>query len=495
MSVEERPVAARGATPSPEHQGLALTVLATAQLMIILDSTIMNIALPSLQEDLGIDSGRLAWVVTAYVLAFGGLLLIGGRAGDIFGRRRVFRAGLTVFTLASLVGGLAPNETVLIAARALQGAAGAVVAPSTLALIVATFAEGPARRRAMGVYGSMNGVGSTLGLLLGGILTASLSWRWVLLVNVPIGVAVLAGTRLLKDAGHNPGRLDVRGALTGTVGMTSLVYGIARGGEEGWGDPLTLGTLLLGVVLLGVFLVLQRSTPQPMMPLRLLKDRNRGGVYGAMLLIGAGMFAMYYFLTLYMQQILGWSALRTGVSYLPLSLGMFVAGGFLAPRLAARFPTRAVTGPGLALSVLGVLWLAMLTPDSSYAFHLAPAMLLTSVGLGLCFVPLTIRVVGSVDPRETGIASGVLQTTTQVGGALGLSLLPGIAVGAADSRLPAASESFFRAVAEDDGALRARAADALTHGYGQAFLVVACLYAVAMVTVLAAVNATRPRQS
>ncbi|CAL9655713.1 MFS transporter [Streptomyces sp. enrichment culture] len=494
MSVDDRPVAAEAAPGQPGgRQGLVLAVLATAQVMIILDSTIMNIALPSIQRDLGVSSGALAWIVTAYVLSFGGLLLIGGRAGDIYGRLRVFRLGIVVFTLASLVGGLAPNEGVLIAARAAQGLGGALVSPAVVALIAANFPEGPARNRAMGVYGSMNGVGSTLGLLLGGVLTAYLDWRWVLLVNVPVGAAVVWGTRLLRDPGRHTGRLDVPGAVTGTIGLTSLVYGLTRGGEEGWSDAVAVASLGSAAVLLAVFLAVQARSGHPMMPLRLLRDRNRSGGYATMLLIGAGMFAMYYFLTLYMQQILGYSAMRTGLAYLPLSLGMFVSGGFLAPRLVGLLPTRAVTGPGLALSALGVLWLGTLTPDSAYLTHLAPAMLMTSVGLGLCFMPLTVRIVSGVPPQETGIAAGVLTTASQVGGAVGLAFLPGIATATAEDRLAGAPDALLRALATDDQGLLSRAADALTHGYGTAFRVVAVLYAVALVTVVAVVTAKGPR--
>ncbi|MFG2606230.1 MFS transporter [Streptomyces sp. NPDC048514] len=493
--MENQSVAAAEAAPADPggRQGLALTVLATAQVMIILDSTIMNIALPSIQRDLGVSSSALAWIVTAYTLSFGGLLLIGGRAGDIYGRLRTFRLGIVVFTLASLAGGLAPNEGVLIAARAAQGLGGALVSPAVVALIAATFAEGPARNRAMGVYGSMNGVGSTLGLLLGGVLTAYLDWRWVLLVNVPVGVAVVLGTRLLADPGRHAGRLDVPGAVTGTLGLTSLVYGLTRGGEQGWGDAATVASLVTAVALLALFLLVQARSDHPMMPLRLLRDRNRSGGYAAMLLVGAGMFAMYYFLTLYMQQVLGFSAMRTGLAYLPLSLGMFVSGGFLAPRLVGRLPTRAVTGPGLGLSTLGVLWFSTLTPDSAYLTHLAPAMLMTSVGLGLCFMPLTVRIVSGVAPQETGIASGLLTTGSQVGGALGLAFLPGIAATAADDRLAGAPDALLRALASHDQGLLDRAAAALTHGYGTAFRTVAALYAVALVTVVVAVTAKGPR--
>lgn len=316
-----------GSSSGGRHLGLALFVIAAAQLMVVLDATITNIALPAIQTDLGMSDANLAWVVNSYALAFGGLLLLGGKAGDLFGRRKMFQVGIAVFTLASLLGGMAPNEGLLIGARILQGVGAALAAPSALALITTTFPAGRSRNTAMGVYAAMGGVGATVGLLLGGALTDVLDWRWVFFVNIPIGLAVLAGTRTLVEAERHPGRLDVPGAITGTGGLIALVYGITRGGEHGWTGGLTLASFAAAAALLVAFLFLQARTADPMMPLRLFKDRTRSGSYATMLFIGAGMFATFYFLTLYMQLILGYSPVRTGFAYLPFSFGMATAAG------------------------------------------------------------------------------------------------------------------------------------------------------------------------
>ncbi|MFG2259009.1 MFS transporter [Streptomyces mirabilis] len=283
-----------GSSSGGRHLGLALFVIAAAQLMVVLDATITNIALPAIQTDLGVSDANLAWIVNSYALAFGGLLLLGGKAGDLFGRRKMFQVGTAVFTLASLLGGLAPNESLLIGARVLQGVGAALAAPSALALITTTFPAGKSRNTAMGVYAAMGGVGATVGLLLGGTLTDLLDWRWVFFVNIPIGLAVLAGTRTLVEAERHPGRLDVPGAITGTGGLIALVYGITRGGEHGWTDGVTLVSFAAAAVLLTAFLYLQARTVDPMMPLRLFKDRTRSGSYATMLFIGAGMFATFY---------------------------------------------------------------------------------------------------------------------------------------------------------------------------------------------------------
>ncbi len=290
--------------------------------MVVLDGTITNIALPSIQEELDVPASNLAWIVNSYALAFGALLLLGGRSGDIFGRRRMFRIGIVVFTIASMLGGFATNEALLIGARVLQGVGGAIAAPTALSLIAVNFPEGPQRNRAMGVYAAMAGLGSTVGLLLGGVLTDYLDWRWVFFVNVPIGIAVLAGTLVLSEGDRNTGRLDVPGALTATGGLLALVYAITRVGEHSWTNNITLGCFAAAAVLLTAFIVWQLRTSHPMLPLRLFASRSRSGSYATMLFIGAGMFATFYFLTLYMQQILGYSPVKTGFAYLPFSIGM-----------------------------------------------------------------------------------------------------------------------------------------------------------------------------
>ncbi|CAM2791872.1 MFS transporter [Prescottella defluvii] len=476
------------AVAAPRHLGLALVVIATAQLMVILDSTITNIALPSIQADLGISASGLAWIVNSYVLAFGGLLLLGGRSGDLFGRRRMFRVGIVVFTVASLLGGFAPNAELLIAARILQGVGAAIAAPTALSLIATTFPEGGPRNKAMGVYAAMSGIGSTIGLLLGGVLTDYLDWRWIFFVNVPIGIALLFGTAVLPAGDRVRGRLDVPGAVTGTLGLVALVYGITRGGEDGWTDPLTLGLFASAVALLAAFLVIQTRSDHPMMPLRLLKDRNRSGSYAAMLIIGAAMFATFYFLSLYMQQVLEYSPVQTGLAYLPFSFGMALATG-VGSKLAGRLPARLLAGPGLVVAAIGMAWLAMLEPGSSYLTHLMPAMFVTAVGLGSSFLPMTLGAVSGVTHADAGIASALLSTAQQIGGAMGLAILSTVATATANDSLPDADHAYFQAVATGDGALLERAADALTSGFTAAFAGAAVLLIVGVVVTFTAINA------
>jgi EmrB/QacA subfamily drug resistance transporter len=463
-------------------------VIAAAQLMVVLDATITNIALPAIQTDLGVSDANLAWIVNSYALAFGGLLLLGGKAGDLFGRRKMFQAGIAVFTLASLLGGLAPNEGLLIAARILQGVGAALAAPSALALITTTFPAGKPRNTAMGVYAAMGGVGATVGLLLGGTLTDVLDWRWVFFVNIPIGLAVLAGTRTLVEAERHPGRLDVPGAITGTGGLIALVYGITRGGEHGWTNGLTLASFAAAAVLLVAFLVLQARITNPMMPLRLFKDRNRWGSYATMLFIGAGMFATFYFLTLYMQLILGYSPVKTGFAFLPFSFGMAAAAG-VSSKLIAQVAPRVIAGPGLLVAAVGMFWFTTLEPDSSYAGHLMPAMFVTALGLGMSFVPMTLGAVSGVSHEDTGIASALLNTAQQIGGALGLAVLSTLSTSAADDQLPEAAGSLYRGMATKDFALVAKAGDAVTHGYTVAFAAAAGMFLAGLAVTALAVNA------
>ncbi|NEE46808.1 MFS transporter, partial [Streptomyces sp. SID8455] len=300
--------------PSGDKLGLALAVIAAAQLMLVLDNTIVAVALPSMQSALGLSDANLGWVITAYALAFGGLLLAGGRAGDLFGRRRVFRTGLVVFTLASLLGGLAGSGEVLLIARVLQGVGAAIAAPTALSLLASTFPAGPARNKALGVYGAMGGLGSVVGLLLGGALTEFLSWRWVMYINIPIAVAVLIGTSVLKEGERDRGKVDVPGALTATFGFGSLVYGINRAGEKGLGDSTTLIALAVAIVLIVAFIAIQRSSRAPMVPGAVVADKSRAGANAVMFLVGAGMFATFYFLTLYMQIVKGYEPMITGLA-------------------------------------------------------------------------------------------------------------------------------------------------------------------------------------
>nr|WP_238420681.1 MFS transporter [Streptomyces taklimakanensis] len=404
-----------------------MLIIATAQCMLTLDGTIMNVALPSVQSSLNLAVADLNWVIGIYALTFGGLLLVGGRAGDLFGRRKVFRVGLVVFALASLLGGLATSGGVLIAARALQGVGAAIIAPAALSLLATTFPAGAARNKALGVYGAMGALGSVLGLLLGGALTEYLSWRWVLYVNIPITVAVLLGTSALIEGERENARIDLPGALTATLGLGSLVYAINRAGEEGWADGLTVGFLVAAGVLLVAFLLIQRASASPMIPSRVLKEKSRVGANLIMLLAGACMFATFYFLTLYMQVVKDYSPMETGLAYLPFALGIGIAAGGVGPQLLNRMSERSVIVLGLLLATAGMAWFSVLTPESGLFTLLVPAQLIVSIGLGLTFVTATVIGVRGVNQEDTGIASGLLNTNQQVGGAVGLAVLATVA--------------------------------------------------------------------
>jgi EmrB/QacA subfamily drug resistance transporter len=472
--------------------GAALLVIATAQLMMVLDDTVANVALPSIQADLGMTAAALPWVINAYILAFGGLLLLGGRAGDLFGRRRVLRVGLVVFTVASVVGGLAPTSELLVGARAVQGIGAALVAPNALALIATTFPTGKARNKAMAVYAAMSALGITGGVLLGGLLTAALSWRWVLLINVPIGVAVLLGTRTLHEGQRGTGGMSVLGAVTGTGGVAGLAYGFTRAGEHGWGDSVTLGAFALAVVLLVAFVVAQAPGRNPLLPLRLLTERNRGGAYLAVLFIGGGLMGTFYLATLFMQQVMGFGPLQAGVASLPFGIGIVVASG-VGSRLVEKLPPRVIALPGFALAIAGLLWLSALDPGATYWSDLMVPFFIASAGLGLAFFPMTLTVVHGVDDRETGVASAVMNTAQQVGAAIGLAVLTTVATTTAADRLPNAATELNAAAAGDDADLVALAAYALSHGYATAFIAQAALLAVAALVVAVMVT-TRTRQ-
>jgi len=346
----------------------------------------------------------------------------------------------------------------------------------------------------MGVYAAMAGLGATVGLLLGGVLTDYLSWRWVMFVNVPIGLAVLAGTRLLASGEKLHGELDVRGAITATGGLTALVYAITQGGDRGWDDKVTLGMFAIAAILLVTFLRTQTGTRHPLLPLRLLRNRNRAGSYATMLFIGAAMFATFYFLSLYMQQVKGCSPVRAGFACLPFSLCMGLSAG-LGSRLLGRIPPRLLAGPGLVIAAAGMLWFSLLEPASSYTTHLMPAMFITALGLGASFLPMTLGVMAGVERHDTGIASAVLNTTQQIGGAVGLAILATVSTCAADNQLPRADAAFFQGLATGDMSLVQRAADALTHGYTVAFTAAAGFLLVALVITVVAINAPRQKQT
>jgi EmrB/QacA subfamily drug resistance transporter len=470
----EVPDAGRPA-PAPDRSGLALLVIASVQLMLVLDATIVSVALPSIQQALNMADSDLNWVVTAYSLTFGGLLLVGGRAGDILGRKRVFCTGLVVFAAASLLGGFAESTGMLIAARALQGAGAAVTTPTALSLLTNTFPAGPARTKALGIYGAVGGLGSVVGLLLGGVLTEYLSWRWVMFINVPIAVLVLLGSGVLVDSDRQRGRIDVPGAMSAMLGAVAVVYGINRGNSAGWTDAWTLTSLVAAVLLITAFVVIQRSSSAPMLPPSLLRERTRRGAVIVMALNGAGMGATFYFLTLYMQTVKSYSPMVTGTGYLPFAFGIVLGAAVVGPQLLARMSERAVVGLGLVIGIAGTLWFTRLTPTLNPFYALLPAQFVVGLGLGLTFVVLTVVAVRGVDPQDTGIASGLINTSSQLGGAIGLAALAAAALQATESYLPGHSM-----------------AQAATHGFSIGFFVIAAVFLLSFVVTLTTLSGRAP---
>jgi EmrB/QacA subfamily drug resistance transporter len=424
-----------GTESSRRHLGVALFVIATAQLMIVLDATIVYVALPHIQAALGFSGSGLEWVANAYALTFGGLLLLGGRAGDLLGRRRMFIIGLLLFSAASLAGGLATSPAWLLAARAVQGAGGAIVAPTALALIATTFPEGPPRSRAMGVYAAMSVAGSSVGLLAGGLLVAYADWRWVLFVNVPIGIAVAVTARfvLAPGAARRTGSkgFDLPGTITGTAGVAALVYGLSNAatspnGTSHWGDATVVFSLAAAAVLLAAFAVIEARSRQALLPVRLLRNRDRVGAYLMMLGVGTLIAGVFFFLTLFVQDVWGYSALRTGVAFLPVTVAMLVGavgGTALVPRIGAR----PVLVAGSAVTVGGLYWLSRMSSDGTYAGDLIGAGLVLGIGFGLLIVPLQLLALTRVPEADSGAAASLLNAGRQVGGAIGLAVLGTVA--------------------------------------------------------------------
>jgi len=426
------------------HLGWALVLISVAQLMVVLDGTIVNIALPYIQADLDISSANLTWVVTGYALAFGSLLLLGGRLGDLYGRRRIFMIGLTVFGIASLLGGLATNEGLLLAARGLQGLGAALASPAALALIATTFPAGPARNRAFAVYAAMSGAGAAVGLLLGGWLTGMDSifgiemsgWRLTLLINTPIGVgAALLAPRFLRESETHPGWLDFKGAVTGTLGLLGIVYGLSRAGTEGWGDTWTVASLAAGALVFAGFIVLESRMAHPLLPFRVFLHRTRAASFLAMFLAPAAMFAMFYYLSQYVQNVNGYSPIEAGVAFLPFCVGIVVSAG-IASNLVNRIDPRFLAGIGTLLAAGALFGFSRLPYDTTFPVHevtssywtdLLPFIVMMSLGMGLVFVPLTLTAVHHLRTEDSGVGSGVLNTAQQVGGALGLALLSTLA--------------------------------------------------------------------
>ena len=453
--------------PTP-NISLVVVIVCLAQFMVILDATITLVAIPSIQADLHFNPSDLQWVINAYMLTFGGFLLLGGRAGDLFGRRKLFLIGIGVFTAASLADAMATSPATLIAARALQGFGAALVSPAALSIITTSVPEGPPRTKALGAFAAISGGGGAAGLLLGGLLTDSLSWEWVFLVNLPIGLAAIAlALRFVPESraeGHRD--FDLAGALLVTTGLSLLTFAIVKAQDYGWGSARTIVASLGALGVLAAFAAVERRRAAPLVRLSIFRNRRLSAANGATVLMIGGLYALFFFAVLYFQEIKGYSALESGLAFLPQTIGI-IGGSLLSERLIARFSPKTVLAGGLGAAGAGLLWMTMLTPDSSYAGGFLPGLVLMAFGIGNAFVPLTVLATSGVDDDDQGLASGLYNTSQQVGGALGLAILGTIAASATD------------------GAPGSRA-ETLVHGYTTAFGVAAAmLIGAALVVVVA----------
>ena len=464
----------------PRNLNLALVVIALAQLMVVLDVAIVNVALPSIQRELNFAATDLEWVVNAYAIAFGGLLLLGGRTGDTFGRRRMFIIGALMFTAGSMAGGLATSSTFLIAARAAQGVGAAILAPTALSLLAATFPQGAQRNRALGVYSAVSAGGGGIGLLMGGVITNYLSWRWIMFVNVPIGLLLaFAAPRVLIRGEGKPGRLDLPGALTVTAGVSLLVYGLARVATHDWSDNVTRAVLAIAVTLLVTFVALESRGRHPLMPLRIFANRNRSGAYGLSLAIGAALSGMLFLLTLFLQNVLGFSPLQAGFAFLPTALGVVVGAG-LTSRVIGRVGPRVPMTTGALLAATGMFWLSAVTVHANYFADVLGPLVVLAIGLGMAFVSTSVTAISGVQPNESGLASALLNVGRQLGGSLGIAIMGTIATTVTRNQL--ATGPFTHAAVNR----------ALTTGFSAAFEIAGLIALAGFVTALVAV---RHRQS
>jgi EmrB/QacA subfamily drug resistance transporter len=466
-------------SPSRVNANAVLAVVAFAQFMVVLDATIVNVALPTIKRDIGFSEQNLSWVVNAYTLTFGGFLLLGGRAADRLGRRRMFVTGTALFLAASLVCGLSQSEGMLVAARAVQGLGGALVSPAALSIILTTFAEGAQRNRALAVWGAIAGLGGASGLLLGGALVQAISWRWVFFVNVPLGLTVLLVTPRIvpesrADAATRRG-FDAAGALTITLGTSALVFMLIKATSWGWGSGKTIAGFSVAAILIAAFLVIEHRTRDPLVPLRIFANRSLAASDLTMLRVAAGLFGMFYFCTLYLQQVLGYSALRTGLAYLPFPITLISASAAAAP-LVDRLEAKPVTVTGLLTATLGFVVLAGVSVHGDYVKHVLPALVIIALGMGLSFVSITIAATSGVAPVDSGLASGLLNTTQQVGGSLGIAILATVST----SRVTQALHAGVGLPA------------ALTHGFKGSFIVAAILCAAGAALALALVPRRKP---
>jgi EmrB/QacA subfamily drug resistance transporter len=458
--------------PSGPSPTIALTLIVSVQMMVILDMTVVNVALPDIKDALGFSATGVSWVLNAYTLAFGGLLLLGARVGDIVGRRLALGVGIALFTAASLFGGLADGAGELLTARVLQGAGGALAAPQALALLTTMFREGRERNRALALYSAVSISGAAVGLIVGGLLTDWISWRWAFFINVPVGLAIVALTpRYLAPSPTRAGRFDLAGALTSTLGMTSLVYGFVRAADHGWDDAEAVGAFGLGLTLLAAFVAVELRAEQPIVPMGLLVHRDRAAAYLARLLLVAGMMGMFFFLTQFLQEVVGLSPLATGAAFLPLTGMLLVASQLSARVFVERIGARAVMTGGIAMSTTAMVWLTQISADSGYGSVLGP-LLLFGLGNGLAFVPLTALGLSGVPAEQAGAASGLTNVMQQVGGSLGLAVLVTIFGTAARGADPQA------------GSALASEHEALTEGISTAFVGATAFLAATLAVIL-----------
>jgi EmrB/QacA subfamily drug resistance transporter len=477
----------RAGTQHP-HLRATLLLACLAQFMVILDVSVVNVALPSIRDGLHFSEANLQWVVNAYTVTFAGFLLLGGRAADLLGRRKVFVFGLVLFALASLAGGFAQSQGMLIAARAAQGIGGAVIAPASLSILTSTFPEGRERNRAVGIWGAMGGAGGAAGVLLGGILTDLLSWQWILFINVPIGLGAAFLAKRLIAEGRNPNatkNFDLAGALAATIGLSLLVLGIVRTDTTGWGSPQALGLIIAGLALVGLFVAIEgRFARSPLMPLRIYASRTLSAANGVIFLVGAASFAMWFFMSLYVQQVLGYSPIKAGLAFLPMTL-CIVAGSTLASRAVHRFGPKGLLVAGMVLQAAGLIWFTDITPQGGYISELLVPSLLVAAGIGLAFVPATIAAVTGVESHESGLASGLVNTARLFGGALGLAILAALATSRTNADEHAAAGHLTTSTVHA----------ALTSGFHIAFVVAGMFAAVGAVIAVFGLPRMRPREA
>ncbi|GGK12227.1 MFS transporter [Streptomyces camponoticapitis] len=465
----------------------ALVFIALAQLMVVLDATIVNIALPSAQQDLGISDGNRQWVITAYALAFGGLLLFGGRIADLWGRKRTFVVGLLGFAAASAVGGAATSEAMLLGSRALQGAFGALLAPAALSLLAVTFGDPKERAKAFGIFGAIAGGGGAVGLILGGFLTEYLDWRWTFFVNIPFAIVAAAGAYFVirePAGGRNRSPLDIPGVFLSTLGLVALVYGFTRAESEGWSDPTTIAMFVISAVLLATFVAVEARVKSPLLPLRVLMERNRGGVYLSLGLAIIGMFGLFLFLTYYLQVVKGFTPVKTGFAFLPMIVGMITGSTQIGARLMTRVPPRLLMGPGFLVGATGMLLLTQLEIGSSYPALILPALLLLGLGMGTAFMPAMSLATHGIEPRDAGVASAMVNTSQQVGGAIGTALLNTVAA--------SATTAYVAANSAGAGNPKLLELQAMVHGYASAIWWAVGILVIAAGIAFTFINTGRP---